>query len=235
VVGLSNAAAILLSVGPPLESALLVPGDSWLVLNGEFVPGPFDVVVQGGRLLVNGRDVYPRKPPAIVGAPVPVEVRRRSEILDRCRRTFIGLAQDEGLDFARRWAEAFLAAHAEVESARVSDEGAEILVLWRGGSARSSVPVRWRGAAEYYASKRTMKDRAAYLREQLAVPGRLVFLTEELYRQFDSPEGALTLAALERIWRTEPAERDWHRQLRDHDIRLGSREIELLAERFALP
>jgi hypothetical protein len=235
LVGLANATAILLSVGPPIESALLVPGDSWLVLNGEFLTGPFDVLVQGERIWINGRDVYPPQPAARPVTRVPAEVRARSEILDTCRRTFIGLAQDEGAEFARRWAEAFLTAHAEVESASVGEEGAEIEVLWRSDPRRSVTPVRWRGASEYYTSKRTPKDRAAYLREQLAVPGRLVFLTEELYRQFDSPDGARTLAALERIWRTAPADRDWFRQLRDHDIRLSSTEIELLAERFSLP
>lgn len=150
-----------------------------LILNGEFIPGPYVVeVLDGNELLINGKPLYSPRDPAPL--EIPTDFVSHGHIIHEIETRGRDIALSRGIDAANEWTLDFLRSRPEVAVAEKA-RGSSFAVRWTN-EPREEVRVRltfdWLPAPDDTVSQLTPDGQADELRRLLNQPGALVVLSD---------------------------------------------------------
>jgi hypothetical protein len=165
------------------ERAIQLGLHEWpvLILNGEYVPGPYTVTALDDQILINDKPYYLPREPAIT--EIPAYILASGEILSTMNKRARELVRTEGVEAAEQWALSFLASQPEVLNAEL-EPGSTFAIHWayEGFEGKAErIGFNWKRSesdAESLPRKtRSMHDRAEEVRSMLTPSRGLVILT----------------------------------------------------------
>lgn len=171
----------------------------WLILNGKLIPGPYDIVIEDGKIKINGLGIAPSPKPRKVITVDPSAVARH-QVYEAFWAAFRTWVAEEGLEVARQRALEFMQAQPIVEKAYLASES-DLQVLFQGEKYEVTVslePPRESPLSPEEARQQFLEDYVGSLRYWLT-HGTLVILNEGVLMVTPPSEGEATLKKLREI------------------------------------
>jgi hypothetical protein len=109
----------------PIEST-----EGWLILNGELIPGPYDIVIEDDNIKINGLDITASPQPQKVITVEP-STKAQHAVYEALREAFPNWVASDGLDAARLRALEYVKAQPIVENVYMDAES-DLRVLFKG-------------------------------------------------------------------------------------------------------
>ena len=175
----------------------------WLILNGKLIPGPYDIVIEDGKIKINGLGIAPSPKPRKVITVEP-NTAAQHQVFVAFREAFNMWVAEEGLEIARQRALEFMQAQPIVEKAYLASES-DLRVLFRGEKYEERVylhPPRKSPLSPEEVRQQFLEDRVESLRYWLT-HGTLVILNEGVLMATPPAEGEATLKKLQEIVATK--------------------------------